>query len=65
MLAARRRRWLPEGAWPEGVAAMATQLSPVEILRDHVTLEIECIDRMYLNLFVQQLQVEGAATESR
>lgn len=40
---------------------MATQLSPVEILRDHVTLEIECIDRMYLNLFVQQLQVEGAA----
>ena len=40
---------------------MATQLSPVEILRDHVTLEVECIDRMYLNLFVPQLQVEGAA----
>src|SRR6185436_18426869 len=26
-----------------------------------VTLEVECIDRMYLNLFVPQLQVEGAA----
>ena len=40
---------------------MATQLSPTEILRDHVTLEVECIDRMYLNLFVPQLQLEGAA----
>ena len=40
---------------------VATQQSPAEILRDHVTLEVECIDRMYLNLFVPQLQVEGAA----
>jgi len=40
---------------------MATQLSAAEILRDHVTLEVECIDRMYLNLFVPQLQLEGAA----
>lgn len=39
---------------------MTTQLSPAQILRDHVTLEVECIDRMYLNLFVPQLQVEGA-----
>ena len=40
---------------------MATSLSPGEILSQHVTLEVECIDRMYLNLFVPQLQVEGAA----
>ena len=40
---------------------MATQQSPAEILRDHVTLEVEYIDRMYLNLFVPQLQMEGAA----
>ena len=40
---------------------VATQLSPAEILRDHVTLEVESIDRMYLNLFVPQLQLEGAA----
>lgn len=39
---------------------MTTQLSSAQILRDHVTLEVECIDRMYLNLFVPQLQVEGA-----
>jgi hypothetical protein len=29
-----------------------------EILRDHVTLEVESIDRMYLNLYVPQLQHE-------
>jgi hypothetical protein len=40
---------------------MATQVSPAEILSKHVTLEVECIDRMYLNLFVPHLQVEGAA----
>ncbi len=40
---------------------VATQFSPAEILRDHVTLEVECIDRMYLNLFIPQLQLEGAA----
>jgi len=40
---------------------MATQESPAEILSKHTTLEVECIDRMYLNLFVPQLQVEGAA----
>jgi hypothetical protein len=39
---------------------VATQLSPAEILRDHITLEVECIDRMYLNLFIPQLQLEVA-----
>ena len=27
-----------------------------EVLSDHVTLEVECIDRMYLNLYVPKLQ---------
>ena len=29
-----------------------------EILSDHVTLEVESIDRMYLNVYVPQLQRE-------
>ena len=27
-----------------------------EIIRDHVTLEVESIDRMYLNIYIPQLQ---------
>ena len=30
-----------------------------EILKDHVTLEVECIDRMYLNAYVSMLQTGG------
>jgi len=30
-----------------------------EVLRDHVVLESECIDRMYLNVYVPQLQHIG------
>ena len=30
-----------------------------DVLADHVTLEIECIDRMYLNVFVPELQRTG------
>jgi hypothetical protein len=29
------------------------------ILRDHVTLELECLDRLYLNVYVPQLQYES------
>lgn len=31
------------------------------ILRDHVTFELEGIDRMYLNAYVPSLQTGGAA----
>src|SRR5437016_14644694 len=32
-----------------------------QIVKEHVTLELECIDRMYLNVYVPQLQhVNGA-----
>ncbi|MGH3697771.1 MAG: hypothetical protein ACRDRX_27965 [Pseudonocardiaceae bacterium] len=27
-----------------------------DVLADHVVLELECIDRMYLNVYVPQLQ---------
>src|SRR3970040_20663 len=30
-----------------------------EILRDHTTLEVQSIDRMYLNVYVSGLQYEG------
>ena len=32
--------------------------SVADVLADHVTLEVECIDRMYLNLYVPKLQYE-------
>jgi hypothetical protein len=33
--------------------------SVAEVLRDHVTLELECIDRMYLNVYIPILQSEA------
>lgn len=38
---------------------MSIPQTVTEILRDHVTLEVESIDRMYLNLYVPKLQYEG------
>jgi hypothetical protein len=38
---------------------MSVPRTVAEILRDHVTLEVECIDRMYLNLYVPMLQREA------
>jgi hypothetical protein len=29
------------------------------ILRDHVRLELACVDRLYLNVYVPQLQYAG------
>jgi hypothetical protein len=37
---------------------MSVPRSVAEILRDHVTLEVESIDRMYLNVYVPKLQTE-------
>jgi hypothetical protein len=37
---------------------MTVARSVAEVLDEHVTLEVECIDRMYLNLYVQLLQTE-------
>ena len=38
---------------------MSLPRSVAEILKEHVTLEIEGIDRMYLNVYIPQLQREG------
>jgi hypothetical protein len=32
--------------------------SVAEVLREHVTLAVECIDRMYLNVYMSDLQRE-------
>ncbi len=39
-----------------------TQTSLAEILREHVTLEVEGIDRMYLNVYIPKLQRESGAS---
>lgn len=39
-----------------------TRLSLAEILREHVTLEVESIDRMYLNIYIPNLQRESGAS---
>ncbi len=39
-----------------------TQTSLAEILREHVTLEVESIDRMYLNIYIPRLQRESGAS---
>ena len=40
--------------------------SASDVLRKHVTLEVECIDRMYLNAIVPRLQItEGAVSYIR
>jgi len=38
---------------------MSLPRSVADILREHVTLEVEGIDRMYLNAYVPRLQYEG------
>jgi len=39
-----------------------TRLSLAEILHEHVTLEVESIDRMYLNVYIPNLQRESGAS---
>ena len=39
---------------------MSIPRSVAEILREHVVLEVEAIDRMYLNVYVPHLQSVGA-----
>jgi hypothetical protein len=35
-----------------------------EIIKDHVSLEVRCIDRLYLNAYIPRLQVSSAMLES-
>jgi hypothetical protein len=38
---------------------MSLSRSVAEVLREHVTLEVEGIDRMYMNVYVPALQGAG------
>ena len=40
----------------------ATPFSLADALCEHVTLEVECIDRMYLNVYIPNLQREAGAS---
>ena len=37
---------------------MTIPSSAADVLSGHVSLEVECVDRMYLNLYVPKLQYE-------
>src|SRR4051812_47597531 len=41
------------------VAVMAGATSINDLLEGHVTLDLECLDRVYLNAYVPNLQVSG------
>src|SRR4030088_2753428 len=43
---------------PESTMGIARSVA--DVLRDHVVLELEAIDRMYLNVYVPHLQTVGA-----
>jgi hypothetical protein len=42
---------------PEPIMTVARSVA--DVLSEHVTFEVECIDRMYLNVYVPQLQYAG------
>ena len=44
---------------------MSIARSVADVLRDHVVLEYEAIDRMYLNVYVPHLQTVGAMVGCR
>ncbi len=57
----RRTRPSPREEPPRGTPVkpeptMSVSQSVATILADHVTLEVECLDRLYLNIYVPQLQ---------
>lgn len=49
--------WWPLGPRMTG-ATMTIARSAAEVLREHVTLEVESLDRLYLNLYIPILQAE-------
>jgi hypothetical protein len=48
-----KTRWRPE-------PKVSVPQTAADVLRDHVTLECEAIDRLYLNVYVPHLQTAGA-----
>ena len=46
-------------ACPHGGCAMASPSNVNDLLDGHVALDLECLDRIYLNAYVPNLQVAG------
>jgi hypothetical protein len=42
---------------------MTVPRSVADVLRDHVTLEVECIDRIYLNVYQPRLQADNGVAD--
>jgi hypothetical protein len=42
---------------------MSVPQSVADVLHEHVTLELECLDRLYLNGYIPQLQCEGGVVQ--
>ena len=43
---------------------MKLSKSVAELQREHVVMELECIDRMYLNAYVPQLTTEAGESDT-
>jgi hypothetical protein len=57
---ADKRRFLRYGVTKtQPVTAMSLPSSVAQLQREHVVMELECIDRMYLNAYVPKLTTEG------
>ena len=54
-------RWCGLAACARPEPAMTLPRSAADVLSEHVAFEVECIDRMYLNVYVPQLQPAWAA----
>jgi hypothetical protein len=54
----RPRRLVAREGHVDRSPKMTVPRSVGEVLAEHVTLEVECIDRMYLNLYVPKLQYD-------
>ena len=44
---------------------MSVPRSVADVIQQHVALEVECIDRMYLNVYQPKLQTEGGVAVLR
>ena len=53
------RRRLVQAKTERTRPSMSVPRNVAKIIQDHITFELECIDRMYLNVYVPALQCES------
>ena len=58
-LARRARRWVAEPTVLGDAALMASVVNINDVLEGHVALDIECVDRLYLNAYVPKCRSAG------